>query len=61
MKNKCVHNCKFVHHANNHYIMTMLKSFFETEIQGWGLKLKFKEVGGKESATLRDSIAVDCY
>ena len=34
MKNKSVHNCQFVHHANFHCIMTTLNKVFKNEFEG---------------------------
>ena len=33
MKNKSVHNCQFVHHANFHCIMTTLIKVFKNEFE----------------------------
>ena len=40
MKNKSVQNCRFVHHAKFHCIMTTLNRLFKTEIQRGGGELE---------------------
>ena len=36
MKNKSVQNCRFVHHAKFHCIMTTLNKLFKIEFERWG-------------------------
>ena len=36
MKNKSVQNCRFVHHAKFHCIMTALNKLFKIEFERWG-------------------------
>ena len=36
MKNKSVQNCRFVHHAKFHCIMTTLNELFKIEFERWG-------------------------
>ena len=36
MKNKSVQNCRFVHHAKFHFIMTTLNKLFKIEFERWG-------------------------
>ena len=36
MKNKSVHNCQFVHHANFHCIMTTLNKVFKNAFERGG-------------------------
>ena len=36
MKNKSVQNCRIVHHAKFHCIVTTLKKFFKIEFEGGG-------------------------
>ena len=38
MKNKSVHNCQFVHHANFHCIMTTLNKVSKMNLKGGGLE-----------------------
>ena len=40
MKNKYVQNCRFVHHAKFHCIMTTLNKLFKIEFERWGGKLE---------------------
>ena len=36
MKNKSVQNCRFVHHAKFHCIVTTLNKLFKIEFERWG-------------------------
>ena len=45
MKNKSVQNCRFVHHAKFHFIMTTLNKLFKIEFERWGGNWKGAETG----------------
>ena len=53
MKNKFVHNCRFVHHAKFHCNMTMLYNLFKIDFERGGGKLeKSPDIFGRNIANL---------
>ena len=64
MKNKSVQNCRFVHHAKFHCIMTTLNRLFKIEIQRGGGGGNWKRAGDIILANLfflNDESSENCF